>query len=424
MRAVLTSHGSTGDIYPMIALGRALLEAGHEVVFATAPLYRAAIERAGLEYRHLPPDWEKEIFIEFMRELNRAPLPLLQLRWIYKGALPFMGELIDAMDEALKGADLLVSSYFFPQYRKLAERHGIPFATFAFCHNLVPTSDYPPEGTPALYNFPRRLQQRWNRFLWRISNQVVDFTVNRTVGELYQQKGLGRSEGFLLTPAELCMVAVSRELMGGIEHDPRFKFTGFLRWQSEEAPEVQAELEAFCAGDKVPIMTFGSVAFDDTHTIMSRFLKNWPRGKKIILQSGWAGLSVELERPEIKVVHQMSHDQLFRFASMVIHHGGAGTTASVLHAGVPNIIIPHIADQQWWASEVVRLKAGLCLGKRKWPEKLPSYVRKIEKHAEYAERAHEVADTLARENGPTYSVRLLEDFVRTRAERAAHGSRT
>jgi UDP:flavonoid glycosyltransferase YjiC (YdhE family) len=156
---------------------------------------------------------------------------------------------------------------------------------------------------------------------------------------------------------------------------------------------------------------------------MSRFLKNWPRGKKIILQSGWAGLSVELERPEIKVVHQMSHDQLFRFASMVIHHGGAGTTASVLHAGVPNIIIPHIADQQWWASEVVRLKAGLCLGKRKWPERLPHHVRKIEKHVHYAERARELAAILARENGPAMSVHALEAFVRSRAERALHGGR-
>ncbi|MEM9227432.1 MAG: glycosyltransferase, partial [Verrucomicrobiota bacterium] len=74
MRVVLTSHGSTGDIYPMIAFGHALLQAGHEVKFATAPLYRQSIQDAGLDYIHLPPDWEKEIFIEFMRELNRAPL--------------------------------------------------------------------------------------------------------------------------------------------------------------------------------------------------------------------------------------------------------------------------------------------------------------------------------------------------------------
>lgn len=423
MNVILTSHGSTGDIYPMVALGHALVAAGHEVKFATAPLYREAVQRAGLEYVHLPPDWEKEIFIEFMRELNRAPLPLLQLRWIYKGAVPFMGELIDAMDKLLGWADVLVSSYFFPHYRVLAERHDIPFATFAFCHNLVPTSDYPPEGTPPLHNFPMRLQRKWNRLLWRAADQLVNFTINSVAGELFNEKGLGTSKGFLLAPAELCLVAVSRELMGGIEHDSRFQFTGYLRWQAEENHDMAAEIEAFCQGEKVPIMTFGSVAFDDTHTIMSRFLKNWPKGKKIIIQSGWAGLSVELERPEIKVVGQMSHDQLFGYASIVIHHGGAGTTASVLHAGVPNIIIPHIADQQWWGSEIVRLKAGLSLSKRKWPEKLPTYVKRIEKQPAYAERAKAIAVTLSKENGGAMAVHTLEEFVRSRAERAEHGKK-
>ncbi len=423
MNVLLTSHGSTGDIYPMIAYGHALQRAGHEVKFATAPLYREVIERAGLEYIHLPPDWEKEIFIEFMRELNRAILPLLQLRWIYKGAVPFMGELIDAMEKHLGWADVLVSSYFFPHYGALAAKHNVPFATFAFCHNLVPTTDYPPEGTPPLHNFPMSLQRRWNRTLWNVANRLVDFTVNSVAGELFQSKGLGTCRGFLTNPAELCLVAVSRELMGNIQHESRFQFCGYLRWQSEEKPEMDAELETFYQGERVPIMTFGSVAFDDTHTIMSRFLKNWPKGKKIIIQSGWAGLSVELERPEILVVHQMSHDQLFRYASMVIHHGGAGTTASVLHAGVPNIIIPHIADQQWWGSQVVRLKTGLALSKRRWPEKLPSYVRRIEKNAAMNERAKEVAQTLKHEDGGAISVHILEEFVRSRADMPSRTSR-
>ena len=67
MRILLTSHGSIGDIYPVIAYGKALLEAGHTVTFASAPLYQQEILRAGLSYFHLPPDWEQEIFTEFMR---------------------------------------------------------------------------------------------------------------------------------------------------------------------------------------------------------------------------------------------------------------------------------------------------------------------------------------------------------------------
>ena len=48
MRVLLTSHGSTGDIYPVIRLGRALLKAGHEVRFTTVSFFREEVERAGL----------------------------------------------------------------------------------------------------------------------------------------------------------------------------------------------------------------------------------------------------------------------------------------------------------------------------------------------------------------------------------------
>ncbi|MEM9227667.1 MAG: nucleotide disphospho-sugar-binding domain-containing protein, partial [Verrucomicrobiota bacterium] len=308
-------------------------------------------------------------------------------------------------------------------YRALAAKHDIPFATFAFCHNLLPTTDYPPEGTPPLHNFPMPLQRRWNGMLWRLANKLVDITINSVAGKLFVEKGLGQSQGFLTKPADLCLVAVSRELMGGIEHDPRFQFCGYLRWQSPENPKMGKEIEDFCQGQRVPVMTFGSVAFDDTHTIMSRFLKNWPKGKPIIIQSGWAGLSVELERPEIKVVPSMSHDQLFRYASLVIHHGGAGTTASVLHAGIPHIIIPHIADQQWWGTEIVKLKVGLYLSKRKWPVKLSGYVKRVERNTAMHERAKTLAGILADENGGRISVHILEEYVRSRAVLPSKGKK-
>lgn len=59
MRVLLTSHGSTGDIYPVIRLGRALVEAGHEVGFATVRLFQSEIESTGVTFVRLPPDWDQ-----------------------------------------------------------------------------------------------------------------------------------------------------------------------------------------------------------------------------------------------------------------------------------------------------------------------------------------------------------------------------
>lgn len=410
MRVLLTSHGSTGDIYPLIGFGKALLEAGHEVRYATAPLYRSEVEKAGLTFVPMPPDWGREIFAEFMRELNRAKIPLLQLRHIYRGALPFLGELIERMRPQLEWSDVLVGSYFFPQWGKLAAQHGKPFAAFAFCHNLIPTPAHPPEMLPRLLGWPKPIQDRWNKMWWKLADFLVDTTLNSVCGELFRKHGLPPSKGFMLEPAGLCLVAVSKVLMDVFPHDERFQFIGSVRWQSPINAEIGQRLDAFCAGEEVPVLTFGSVTFDDTHTVMSRFLASWPRGKKVIIQSGWAGLSVEVIRPEIMQVPAMSHDQLFQYASVIIHHGGAGTTASALYAGKPQIVVPHIADQEWWASELRRLKIGRRAKQKHWPEKIPAKVRKMEK-PRYRERAQHYAVLLRQEDGGRLGTQLLEAYV-------------
>jgi len=422
MRILLTSHGSTGDIYPVIAYGKALRMAGHTVSFASAPLYREEIEKADLNFIHVPPDWRQEIFTEFMRELDRAKFPLLQLREIYRGALPFLGELIDRIEQALREHDVLVSSYLFPHYKVIADRQNKPFISFAFCHNTVPSDDYSPELFPSLRGLPKPIQTWWNRSCWKFANWIVDRSINFIIGDELERKHLPPAKDFILKPSDLVLLIASKDLMAGRGRmDPRFQFTGYLRWQSAEDPAMEQSIASFCQGEKVPVLTFGSVAFDDTHLIMSRFEHNWPKDRKLILQSGWSGLSVEWENSNILVVGKMSHDQLFKHASSVIHHGGAGTTASVLAAGVPQVIIPHIADQRFWGAEVERLGAGLVLSKRRWPERITKKVKQVEDKPRYTEAAQKASLALANEDGPSRAVSLLESFVANyRASRSAH----
>lgn len=423
MRVLLVSFGSTGDIFPLIGYGKALLAAGHNVRYATSPLYREPIERAGLTYVQLPPEWDKSIFIEFMRELNRAGLPLLQLRHIYEGAMPFLKDLLDRVELAIQdNTDAVVCSYFFPHIRYFAERHGAAFLSFAFCHNIVPTTARPPEPFPRLRGIPRPLQRRWNSLLWRLGDFLIEMAISAAAHQIAYNHSVPAQVSFLHAPAERCLVGVSPIFGEGYPCDARFRYVGWQRWQSPENPHHEAELEAFCAGEEVPVITFGSVAFDDVHRIMARFVKHWPKRKKVIIQSGWAGLSLDVQRPEIKVVGEMSHDRLFRYASMVVHHGGAGTTASVLYSGKPHIIVPHIADQNWWADEICRKKVGKRVAKKKWPERLHRAVRRIEKNPLYRQNSERIAARLHAEDGPALAVRELENYVAERRKSQAVGS--
>ena len=414
MRVILTSHGSTGDIYPVIALAVALQKAGHEVRFATIPHYQAEIEAAGIEVYPLCPNWAQADLSYWMGRLQKIRSPIYQLREIYVGAKGYIPEMIARMDTALATADLLVSSYLFPMNKSIADRRGVPFATLAFAHHVVPSPDYPPEGIPAPLWLPRKTRHAWNRWLWKMGNTIVDRVINTTIREPLRDAGLPKVRHFFSEPADRVLVAVSEKIMRPpqAEIDPRFRFTGYCRWQSPTDEKLEAELTGFCAGEKVPVVTFGSMVYERPGETMERFVRAWPRHRKIIVQRGWAQFPALAEDGHIKVIGRVSHDQLFRHASAVIHHGGAGTTASALHAGKPQIIVPHIGDQNFFGSEVERLGCGFRLKELKhWPELLNGALNRLLANPEYAINAACVQTVLLTENGPSRAIEELEGYV-------------
>ena len=142
------------------------------------------------------------------------------------------------------------------------------------------------------------------------------------LGETLRHNEIGQVDSYLIDPADKILVTVSPGLFQPKQTwNDSFKFTGYLRWQAEEDPVKEKALIEFCQGEKVPILTFGSVTFENTRKIMRRFLKNWPENKKIIIQTGWAQLTIEQSKKSIFSIDRISHDQLFKFASLVIHHG-------------------------------------------------------------------------------------------------------
>lgn len=421
MRVLITSHGSTGDIYPMIRLGRALLDAGHECRFATTPFFREEVERAGITFVRLPPDWNQAGFAEAMRELTHARNGIETLQKIYDSALPYADEIFQILLDNLPWADVFCLSYVFSPMGQLARMCDVPVATAIFAHHVVPSSQYPPEPLPRLLVWPRIIRRPWNRALWKMVDKYLVWRINQAISPAYIRNQVPLPTSFLLEPSDMSLVTVSKALFEPKTlWSDRFVFTGYLRWQSPENPEIEKEVNAFCEGERVPVLTFGSVTFEQARHVMHRFMVNWPRGRKIIVQAGWANLNSETPRPDVMFIGKVSHDQLFRHASCVIHHGGAGTTATALHAGVPQIVVPHIGDQWFFAGEMERLGVGVELKRKKWPEMLGRYVRRVEGSKRMNKRAAHLADLLAAEDGPASAVAALERLAREGGKPAKH----
>lgn len=134
------------------------------------------------------------------------------------------------------------------------------------------------------------------------------------------------------------------------------------KWQPPEG------LVEFIQQGPVFYIGFGSIVVPDpdemTRTIVEAVQQ---AGVRAILSKGWSGRLATKEQevieypPCIYPLERVPHDWLFSKMAGVVHHGGAGTTAAGLRAGIPTLIRPFFGDQFFWADRVQDLGVGICL---------------------------------------------------------------
>jgi vancomycin aglycone glucosyltransferase len=81
-------------------------------------------------------------------------------------------------------------------------------------------------------------------------------------------------------------------------------------------------------------------------------------GRRAIVSRGWADLTLLDDAPDGLVIGEVNQQALFRRVAAVVHHGGAGTTTAAALAGAPQVIIPQLYDQRYWAQRVQQLEIG------------------------------------------------------------------
>ena len=192
---------------------------------------------------------------------------------------------------------------------------------------------------------------------------------------------------------------------------PELALTGY--WFLDRLPgwAPPRELTDFLAAGPTPICVgFGSMPSADPEQTTQLFARALElAGQRGILLTGWGGLTRARLPDTVLALESAPHDWLFPRAAAVVHHGGAGTTAAALRAGVPALVIPFIADQRFWGQRLSTLCAGLGPMPRRQlsAEPLAAALRALVENPVYRARAAQVADVLAREDGVARAVAAL-----------------
>lgn len=417
MRICILTLGSRGDVQPYVALARGLRAAGYSPALLAAPSFRSFIESNGVEWRSFDTGDPRAMLhsqegralvrgianpVRLVREMARMIEPLLE-----KG----YGE---AWQNSADADAILVAPTALPLAQALHERRGTPFA----CAFLQPGHATREFGSWLLPEPPRWLPFRGS--LNRLTHKLAWEVLFKMVGRAYDA---ARARVLGLPPGRNPFAALASERWPTLygfsravvprpaDWEPHVEITGYWFLDGDPAWRPPADLEAFLAAGPPPICVgFGSMPSPDPAALTREVVKALEAaGQRGLLLSGWGGLQ-EIELPRTMFALEAApHDWLFPRMAAVVHHGGAGTTAAALRAGVPSLAVPFIADQWFWGGRIAALGAGpgTFSRRRLTAERFAPVLRDLASNPAHRAGARAVAAELAREDGVARAVAAL-----------------
>jgi len=306
-------------------------------------------------------------------------------------------------------ADVIVRHHFLHMTQAAAMSSGTPEVSVFFTPDLLPTRRRPPTGMPSL----GPLQSA----AWGMMARVVGGVFLPGANALRMQHGLPRARNLLTevwASPTANLIAVSPTLSPRPDDWPEHHhMTG--SWSAPLATHgaLDTELDEFLDAGAPPVfVTFGSMMpadegrHEETVELLVRAVRG--AGRRLIMQTPRAR---EIDAGEdVFAVGTCPHRVVCSRCALVVHHGGAGTTQTALRAGVPSVIVPHLADQFFWASRVAKLGAGLeAPGRAKvTAARLQKSITRAMDDASLAERARRLGAELDAQEGLSRAAEVLE----------------
>ena len=416
MRITIFAAGSRGDIQPCIMLGLSLQQAGFQVLMAAPQNFAGFLRSHDLPFHPLHGDVQQIMSSDTGREFMESgdANPIKSIFAMRKMIGPIAMQMAEDLLDACRDADALISLAVFATLGKtIAQIRNIPWLCVEPTP-MLPTQDFPAPGFP--------IQKNLGGFLNRFSG----FAMLWVIWQWYRPYVNEFRKRFELPPlngGDFYRSLNSVPLLGAyspnvIPH-PRdwsdsVHITGY--WFQEYADEWQppTELVKFLENGDLPVYVgFGSMTGRDPEhyagIVLEALAKSGERG---VIATGWGGMNVMKIPDNVIVIDSAPHGWLFPRMSAVVHHGGAGTTAEGLRAGIPSVIVPFIVDQLFWGKRVEALGAGPepIRAKELTAEKLAEAIHIATTNPTIKENAASIGKAIRAEHGVQEAVKIVKQY--------------
>ncbi len=406
MKFAIATYGTRGDIEPCAAVGRELQRRGHAVRMAVSPNLIALVESAGLAaVAYGRRDSQQQLDEDFLHASWKIRNPITLAREAMKPVTEGFAELGATLKPLAAGVDLLLTGPLYQEIAaNVAEYYDIPLAAL----HAYPMRANGQIGFPARSPGPlvRSTMRTLDWLYWRMTRGVEE-TQRRDLGLPparcpAPQRMLKRGSLEIQAYDVLCFPGLAAEW------GDRRPFVGALTL--ELAVDTDKEVASWIAAGTPPIyFGFGSMPVGSLKTLVDLIGgASAELGERALICSRAPASNDVSDFDHVKVVEAVNHAAILPGCRAVVHHGGSGTTAAGLRAGLPALVLWITADQPIWAAQIKQLKVGL--GRRfssTTAKTLVADLRAILTPA-YVNRAREIASQIA---SPAESVAAAADFL-------------
>lgn len=415
MRIMLVAPGSRGDVQPFIAIGLGLQRSGHAVRLASNENFGALVREHGLDFCRVAGDsralLERNMGSGYQ---NRRGNSISEARAVMRLVeADLVKGMIDCLHASLDADVLVVSPLGLAFGYHAAEKLGLPIVR-AYMFPTSPTRHY-----PAMLYRDVGLGGAFNLWSHHALRQLLWLAIRSSIN-LVRKEALGLPPLPIREPFQeldrRCTPLLYCFSPSVIPRPPDWeqwiRITGYAFLERAPHWRPPAELGDFLGSGSPPVYVgFGSLPSSNpeetTELVTSALARAGCRG---VLQRGWGGLTRGALSDDVCVVDDVPHSWLFPQMAAIVHHGGAGTTAAALRAGIPSIAVPaRLWDQPLWAARIADLGVGPPSIPRSQlsADRLAAAIRIATSDRAMRERAADMAARIREEDGVRRAVEAI-----------------
>jgi vancomycin aglycone glucosyltransferase len=400
MRILLVSHGTRGDVQPIVALAVALRARGHLIQLVVPKNFVAWIRGYGF-------DTESDgIDVEDL--LRSGSSDLQTLSWQMRYLSHTTPLLFEPVARASEGCELIICAGIQFAAASVAQWRDVPYAHALFCPCATPNSASPPP------NVHRQTLPRWiNRLLWQAGAPLAELALRGPINRGRATLGLEALDNPISQILKGRTILAADRDLGPLPVDAPKGAMSTDAWVLDEPGTLDARAEAFLQQGLAPIyIGFGSMIAPRARELVAQAVAAVrAAGRRAVIAGGWAALDRHIrEADDVLLIDNVPHSLIFPRVAVAVHHGGAGTTTAAARAGVPQVLLPHILDQYYWAHriEVLGLGPPALPIERATAAGLCDRISRGLNDPSIRERVERLAPLVAARNGVTAAVEKIE----------------